>query len=135
MFGRSYEQYPEARELVRAYNEQGPYHMPLADLSDQTDETATEQIAAAYRFGTVGGRIDAVPAEAEPISWPDAVALYEALRGKLQALLDRLNRSNIDPHVSFSAKRLLDVLGTSPTNIRPGLVLGGGERRSSSWGD
>jgi hypothetical protein len=122
-FGEHYQQNAEARELVDAYNKQGPYFIALSDLFSSINEAATIQIPAAYRFGTIDGKIDAVPVDSDTADSADREALYGELKAKLDMLLERLKRSNIDPYVLFATQRLLDALGRALNDIRPGLVL------------
>lgn len=126
LFGSIYSNNIQARELVKYYNLLSPYQLAILDITsplDKIDDIATQQIPAAFRFGIQDGKIDALPESPQTIDGPAAKDLYDELQGKLRALTDRLQRSNIDPHVHFSAERLLQGLGTTFEDVRPGVIL------------
>ncbi len=123
LFGDEFVTNAEARKLVISYNNQGPFYMPLVAEIDEIDEASIQQVPAAFRFGLVDGKIDAIHEDLSTIDRTTSEGLYFELKEKLVALLARLTRSNIDPHVSVCIRRLSEALACELDDIRPGLVL------------
>src|SRR5262249_20788125 len=94
-----------------------------AEVPTVIDETAVQQIPAAFRFGVQNNKIDALPENLETLDSQISQELYQELVGKARSLSDRLRRSNADPHVSFAVERLLQSLGARYGDVRPGVVL------------
>jgi hypothetical protein len=93
------------------------------EAPETIDEKAVEQIPAAFRFGVKENKIDALPENLETLDPTVSLDLYEELVAKTRVLLERLKRSNVDPHVNFAVERLLQSLGANYGDVRPGLVL------------
>ncbi len=123
LFGVGYIHSIPARNLIKSYNQESPYHLDVLEPLADVDEIAIQQLPAAFRFGVQNGKIDAISETYQTVDGPAAKDLYDELREKLQALMDRLRRSNIDPHARFSAEKLLRALGTVFEDVRPGVVL------------
>ena len=94
---------------------------------EQDIETALEnlpaQTPAAYRFRWQDERIKADPPDPSPGDSAVAQDLLDETRRKADALSERLQGSNADPHVARSVNGLLDVLPAAVGDLRPGLFL------------
>lgn len=80
------------------------------------------QPPAAFWFLDVDGHIVTLP---QDFATPDsefAAQTHEEVRAKAMALRDQLLRSNQYASIVTSVERLLDALGETPTEIRPGLL-------------
>jgi class 3 adenylate cyclase len=86
-------------------------------------EARAEQRPAAYRFGLRQDRVDVLPERFDTIDVAFAIETYEELGAKARALHERLKQTNSAQRVLRDVDRLLDSLGTTLEDVRPGVLL------------
>ncbi|MDD9909585.1 MAG: hypothetical protein OXR62_07825 [Ahrensia sp.] len=100
----------------------------VADLVDwpfeQIDEDeALAQVPARYTFAERNDRIVAVPFDAPAIDEGIVAELHQDLLEKFSELRERIERTQAPKRISDTITRLLDALGDTPAELKPGTLL------------
>jgi len=102
---------------------ESPPQVAPADEADVAGAAAFTQRPAAFHFMLRGERIEAVPQQDPSPATGVARDIYAELKIKVTDLADRLQKSNAVPRLRQTVQRLLDCLGMTLENVKPGILL------------
>ncbi len=96
----------------------------LAELEGgDGDGEVFAQRPSAFAFHESGGKIVATPQSDLPADPAFAVALYDEVKRKAQALEERLQNTNAAPRVKQSVANILEALGDTLDDVNPAILL------------